>query len=41
MWRFTDEARDFARQIQSNLGLEPMENPFVDDNGRLMPPAEY
>jgi hypothetical protein len=23
MWRFTDEARDFARQIQSNLGLEP------------------
>jgi len=26
--RFSDEARDFARQIQANLGLEPMENPF-------------
>jgi aminobenzoyl-glutamate utilization protein B len=39
--RFSDEARDFARQIQSNLGLEPMENPFLDDNERLMAPAEY
>jgi aminobenzoyl-glutamate utilization protein B len=39
--RFSDEACDFARQIQSNLGLEPMENPFLDDNERLMPPAEY
>jgi aminobenzoyl-glutamate utilization protein B len=39
--RFPDEARDFARQIQSNLGLEPMENPFLDDNERLMPPSEY
>jgi aminobenzoyl-glutamate utilization protein B len=26
--RFPDGARDFARQIQSNLGLAPMENPF-------------
>ena len=39
--RFIDEARDFARQIQSNLGLEPMANPFIDDNERLMPPQEY
>ena len=39
--RFSDEARDFARQVQSNLGLEPMENPFLDDNERLLPPAEY
>jgi hypothetical protein len=38
---FPERARDFARQIQSNLGLEPMENPFLDDNERLMPPAEY
>jgi hypothetical protein len=38
--RFSDEARDFARQIQANLGLEPMENPFLDDSERLMPPAE-
>jgi aminobenzoyl-glutamate utilization protein B len=39
--RCSDEARDFARQIQSNLGLEPTENPFLDDNERLMPPANY
>ena len=39
--RLADEARDFARQIQSNLGLTPMENPFIDDNERLMPPQEY
>jgi len=39
--RFTDEARDFARKIQSNLGIAPMENPFLDDNERLMPPQEY
>jgi aminobenzoyl-glutamate utilization protein B len=39
--RFPDEAGDFARQIQSNLGLEPMDNPFLDDNERLMPPSEY
>jgi aminobenzoyl-glutamate utilization protein B len=38
--RYPDEARDFARKIQSNLGLEPMANPFVDDNERLMPPAQ-
>ena len=36
--RFPDEARDFARQIRSNLGLKPMANPFLDDNERLMPP---
>jgi aminobenzoyl-glutamate utilization protein B len=39
--RFTDEARDFARKIQSNLGVAPMEKPFLDDNKRLMPPQEY
>jgi metal-dependent amidase/aminoacylase/carboxypeptidase family protein len=39
--RFSGEARDFARQIQSHLGLTPMENPFLDDNKRLMPPSEY
>src|SRR5713101_3246274 len=39
--RFADEARDFAREIQSNLGLTPMENPFLDDNERLMPPEAY
>ena len=39
--RFTDEASDFARKIQSNLRLAPMEKPFLDDNERLMPPQEY
>src|SRR5437879_9921676 len=39
--RFPEEARDFVRQIQSNLGLVAMENPFLDDNERLMPPEEY
>ena len=39
--RFPDEARDFARRIQSSLGLAPMANPFLDDNERLMPPADY
>jgi aminobenzoyl-glutamate utilization protein B len=39
--RFVEEARDFARQIQPNLGLEPMANPFLDDNERLRPPSEY
>lgn len=39
--RFTDEAHDFARQIQSNLGIAPMDNRFLDDNERLMPPKEY
>ena len=39
--RFPEEARDFARQIQANLGLAPMANPFLDDNERLMPPADY
>jgi aminobenzoyl-glutamate utilization protein B len=38
---FADEARDFARKIQANLGLGPMANPFLDDNERLMPPKEY
>jgi aminobenzoyl-glutamate utilization protein B len=39
--RFPDEARGFARQIQSNLGLAPMENPFLEENEWLMPPEEY
>src|SRR5271167_3875979 len=38
---FSNEARDFARQIQSNLGIAAMENPFLDDNERLMAPHEY
>ena len=38
---YGDEARQFAREIQKNLGLAPMENPFADDNERLVPPADY
>src|SRR5262249_12043589 len=39
--KFDDEARKFAREIQTNLGLKPMDNPFLDDAERLMPPQEY
>jgi aminobenzoyl-glutamate utilization protein B len=39
--RFGEEAREFARKIQANLNLKPMENPFLEDCERLMPPREY
>jgi aminobenzoyl-glutamate utilization protein B len=39
--KFGEDARQFAREIQKNLGLKPMDNPFTDDNERLVPPAEY
>ncbi len=39
--KFDEEARAFARKIQVNLGLQPMERPFADDCERLMPPKEY
>ena len=35
---FGDEARDFARAIQRNLGIAPMGNPFIDDNEQLLSP---
>ncbi|HEY6431847.1 MAG TPA: M20/M25/M40 family metallo-hydrolase [Acetobacteraceae bacterium] len=35
---FGDEARDFARAIQRNLGIAPMDNPFIDDNEQLLSP---
>ncbi len=38
--KFTEPARAFAREIQRNLGIEPMENPFPPDLERLMPPQE-
>jgi aminobenzoyl-glutamate utilization protein B len=38
---FPDEARRFAREVQTNLGLVPMDNPFTDDNERLTEPADY
>ncbi len=39
--KFGEEAREFGRKIQANLGIEPMENPFIADAERLMPPQEY
>ncbi|WP_198670423.1 amidohydrolase [Oceanicella sp. SM1341] len=35
-----DEAKAFAREIQGNLGLERMEEPFLDGLMRLTPPWE-
>ncbi len=37
---FGEEAREFAREIQKNLGLEPMKNPFLDSCEQLIPPRE-
>jgi aminobenzoyl-glutamate utilization protein B len=39
--KLNEEAREFARKIQANLGLKTMENPFLEDCERLMPPQEY
>jgi aminobenzoyl-glutamate utilization protein B len=39
--KFNEEAKEFGRKIQANLGLTPMENPFLADAERLMPPQEY
>lgn len=36
-----EEAREFAREIQRNLGLEAMDNPFADSNERLLDPREH
>jgi aminobenzoyl-glutamate utilization protein B len=36
-----EEARRFAREIQKNLGLEPMADPFSEESQRLTPPAEH
>jgi aminobenzoyl-glutamate utilization protein B len=38
---FPEEARAFPREVQTNLGLEKMANPFVDANERLTEPSAY
>ena len=38
---FPEAARQFARQVQTSLGLAPMDNPFVDANERLTEPSAY
>lgn len=37
----SDTARDFGRQIQRNIGITPMENPFEEGAERLIAPQEY
>jgi len=39
--KFGEEAREFARKIQASLDLKPMENPFLEDCERLLPPRDY
>ena len=39
--KFDERARAFAREIQVNLGLKPMKNPFLEDAERLMSPKDY
>jgi aminobenzoyl-glutamate utilization protein B len=38
---YDEAARSFGREMQRNLGLEPMENPFPPELTRLTPPEEY
>lgn len=37
---FNEEAKEFGRQIQKNLGLEAMEDPFTEKCQALVPPRE-
>ena len=37
---YTEEARRFGREIQTTLGIEPMDDPFLEACGRLHPPHE-
>jgi aminobenzoyl-glutamate utilization protein B len=38
---YSDEAKAFAREIQTNLGIELMDDPFPDIFARLTPPQAY
>jgi aminobenzoyl-glutamate utilization protein B len=38
---YSEEARGFAREIQKNLGLTPMDDPFSEANQRLTSPQEW
>jgi aminobenzoyl-glutamate utilization protein B len=38
---YSEEARAFGREIQRNLGLEPMADPLPEVYSRLIPPQEY
>jgi aminobenzoyl-glutamate utilization protein B len=39
--KFSEEAREFGRKIQANLGITPMDNPFLEESERLLQPQEY
>ncbi len=38
---YDEEAKEFCREIQRNLGLEPMENPIPEVYTRLTTPQQY
>lgn len=38
---FGDEALAFGREIQRNLGIEPMDNPFLESHSQLTEPQAY
>ncbi|MFT4038622.1 MAG: amidohydrolase [Thermomicrobiales bacterium] len=38
---YSEEAKEFGRELQRNLGLEPMENPFPDVFNTLTDPKQY
>ena len=38
---YQDEARAFGRAIQENLGFDPMDDPFPEDNKRLTSPQAW
>jgi len=38
---YDESAKAFGREIQKNLGLQAMDNPFPDDVTRLLPPQDY
>jgi aminobenzoyl-glutamate utilization protein B len=38
--KWDEDARAVAREIQTNLGLEPMDNPFIDELERVVDPQE-
>src|SRR5437879_1990019 len=38
---FNEEAKSFGRQIQENLGFEPMDDPFTEACQGLMTPQEH
>ncbi len=38
---YDDDALEFCRELQRNLGVEPMENPIPEVYTRLTPPEEY